>query len=213
MRQKTRLRKEKEDASVAELRVQLQRMERALAQEVRRRVDAVERQKQNAAKLEEKFDKILEERSQMVDNRIDALEERVSRLEERLAHESQTVPAQIEARGDSLEIMLKDVRNELETEKRNRLHREGRLLTQLEEHSRLSEEYWQKERTSREEAMESLQREWQAQEEQRNDAQQALEEELKAELEALRLAVDREVEDRSREDDQIFESIHRPVTK
>ena len=80
------VRKEREDYHIAHIKVQMGRLEDALAAETKRRVDATtaldELARTQVHKMEERVREQLEEENEMLQARLTALEERVRILEE-----------------------------------------------------------------------------------------------------------------------------------
>jgi hypothetical protein len=138
---------------VAELKVQIVRLEDALAAETKRRVDATtqldERARVQVYDLEERLRRQLQEDNQKLQKRLATLEARFDELEQ---HWEVTSSAQMETiHKTSVDFgnALEQLQQEQDTERKARLRREGTLLQQVENHAKEFEDRWNAERQDR----------------------------------------------------------------
>ena len=206
------IRKEREDYSVAELRVKIQHLEQAMAAEVKRRVDSTHQLHKKAEKLvEETYQKLqerLEEQSGALERRVSELEDKLMRLE--LLHRQQATKQEkiVEERGQELREQMEALQEELAVEKKARLVREGRFLQQLEGHAQDLADRWKTEKTQREDQIQSLQDTLQSKETERFEKQASWQSQVLQELEALQKDLQQEIQERQQEDDQIVQALH-----
>ena len=146
MKERARMRREKEDSHVAELRVKVSRLEQALAAETKRRVEATRKldkqAKEEIKHWEDRCLKEMKEHREIVENRLEKLELRFNELEERWNTEKQDQAEQVSKKGEEFTAALDDLRKEAETERKLRLAREGQLLQQIETHGKDYESLW-----------------------------------------------------------------------
>eukprot|EP00568_Trieres_chinensis_P010213 CAMPEP_0183294322 /NCGR_PEP_ID=MMETSP0160_2-20130417/2714_1 /TAXON_ID=2839 ORGANISM="Odontella Sinensis, Strain Grunow 1884" /NCGR_SAMPLE_ID=MMETSP0160_2 /ASSEMBLY_ACC=CAM_ASM_000250 /LENGTH=283 /DNA_ID=CAMNT_0025455631 /DNA_START=115 /DNA_END=966 /DNA_ORIENTATION=- len=213
MKERARMRKEKDEHSVAELRVQLTSMDRALSQEIKRRIDlnrTLEKQcAERVADMESRLTKMIDERAELVTARLEALESKVEELNSRFEEERERIPRDIERRGKELGDMLEQLQEELSAERRDRLGREGRIMKQLADHGDFVASSVQTEHAEREQAVSDLRRRIQTVEEGRAETDRRNSEQISVELTTLREGLEQEVNERKLEDDEIVDALNR----
>ena len=127
----TQIRKEKDEHSIAELRVQMAGMDRSLSTEIKRRIDLNRSAEKSCSaqisQMEERLSRIIDDRATLLEERLSAVETKVQELNLRLTEECERIPKDIEKRGEELGRMLKLLQSDLATERRDRLSREGRI--------------------------------------------------------------------------------------
>jgi len=213
MKDRAKLRKEKDEHSVAELRVQLASMDRALTQEIKRRIDlnrSLEHQcAERIAGMEARLTKMVDDRSELVQQRLEDLESKVDELNARFEEEKEKIPRDIERRGKELGDMLGKLQEELGSERRDRLNREGRIMKQISDHGEYVTASIEGEKSERETIVSTLRSRIDAVEKARAAADLRYSETIEAEVQLLREALDREVSERKIEDDEIVEALNR----
>lgn len=207
MKERARIRREKEDSHVAELRVKVQRLEQALAAETKRRVEAqkkLEKQaKEEIAHWEDRCMKEMKEQRVMVEDRLEKLELRFMELEQRFKAETEEQEQTIARKGEEFTAALDELRKEAETERKLRLAREGQLLQQIETHGKDYESLWDRERQERIESVGELVNQLESNEDARKQGRKAVEVRLEEELSQLQQELEQETMERQRRDDEI----------
>ncbi|CAB9500256.1 SF-assemblin/beta giardin [Seminavis robusta] len=207
MKERARIRREKEDSHIAELRVKVARLEAALAAETKRRVDAVRNLEQQAKEeikqWEDRCRKEIQEQRELVEERVTLLEQRFNELEVRWKQESQQQDQQIHKKGHEFTAALDELRKEAETERKLRLVREGQFLQQIEAHGKDYEDIWDRERQERIECVGELVNQLESNEEARRVGRKSVEARLEQELAQLQQELEQESAERKRSDNEI----------
>ena len=213
LRERARVRRQKDEHSVAELRVQLDGMERALSAEIRRRIElnrTLERRcSERLRDMEGRVGLLIEERAEAVRVRVEAVEVRAAELGRRLEEEAGRVPRDIERRGRELAEMLAKVRDEMDEERSGRLGREGRILRQIAEHREHVEGMVRKEREARAAAVGEVREMLERAGAEGEGEGATLEERVLAEAEELRELAAGEARERRAADDEIVAALNR----
>lgn len=207
------VRKEREDYHIAHIKVQMGRLEDALAAETKRRVDATtaldELARTQVHKMEERVREQLKEENEMLQARLTALEERVRTLEENWVGDANRQMEVVENKAADLSKCIAQIRDDQNMERKARLKREGILLRQVEEHAKDAEDSWKAERKDRTKRLKEL-------EDQiiRNEARLALEQKryedrIEEELASLRNEVEAEAVERETQDEIIVAALNR----
>lgn len=138
MKERTRIRKEREDHSVAELRVRIQKLEYGLVGEIKRRVESIEKLESQTNEsmecMENRLIEKIELQSSIVDDRLSSLEERINELEIKFDCSSQEQINNIESSKKEYKSMIDEIKNNVINEKKNKLIREEQLIKQIESH-------------------------------------------------------------------------------
>ncbi|GMH69251.1 hypothetical protein TrVE_jg8489 [Triparma verrucosa] len=217
MRIGTRQRREKDEHRVAELRVEMGKMEKSLGAEVKRRVEMNKSIQawceQQIAAVKAKFEVAIEERAVKIHERIEVISERITDLNERFEEEKIRIPADIERRGKELAAMLAAFQAEFEVEKKERLEREGRIEKLLDDQEHEARQRFEIERTAREERYIELTRIIEVNEKSRIKADGKFQNVVKEELQSLHNQIAIEAQVREREDDEIVEALNRYTGK
>lgn len=213
MKERTRMRREKEDTQIAELRVKVTRLELALAAETKRRVEATKMLEQETQdqiiQLEQRCLQEIQTHQQLVDTRLNKLESRLEVLEQRLEEEHQQQLDQVSSKGKEFTTALQELRQEAETERKLRLVREGQFLQQIEAHGKNYEELWSAEKQERIEAVHDLVHVMESNEKARLEQRKHVEVRLEQELAQLQDALELEALERKRRDDDIAAELNR----
>ena len=213
LKTKARNRKEKDEQIIAQLRVSLNEMDVSLSQEIKRRIEGSaslqEQCKAQVQAMEDRLTQTMMDKLHLVTERLDALESKVTELNDRLQQERTKIPKDIETRGHELQTMLQTFQKEFTTERRDRLTREGRIMKQLTDQAKNMSQQWNQEIAQREETVLALKERLTSHEQHRAKADQEFETLIEKELKALRMDVEREVQERKMEDDEIVEALNR----
>jgi len=213
VRKRNKVRKEREDYHIAHIKVQMGRLEDALAAETKRRVDATtaldELARTQVHEMEERVRSQLREENETLQRRLSALEERVTFLEQNWQKDADHQIRIVNQKSADLTKSISQIRDEQNMERKARLKREGILLQQVEGHARDAQESWRKERKDRIQKLEHLEKQII-----RNEARLALEQKryedkIESELAALRQEVETEAMEREVQDETIVAALNR----
>ncbi|KAL7534929.1 hypothetical protein ACHAWF_004994 [Thalassiosira exigua] len=209
MKERSRMRKEKEEHSLAQVTIQLTAAERALTMETQRRIQSTHAiQKsctQKIQEMEQNFERILNERSLRMEERLVSVQQKVEELAARFEEEKDSVPKDMEARGKELKEILNTFQNELAEERSDRLNREGRILKQMDDQSSAIFGAIEKETAEREQISQRLQARIEENEQLR---EHELQEKIENEMEELRGIINREKQERRLGDDEIIKALN-----
>lgn len=213
MKERTRMRREKEHSHVAELRVKVSRLEQALAAETKRRVEvtrALEKKAKAEVKYwEERCLKEMQEHQKLVDERLENLEYRLDQLENSWVKDCQQQKEQITRKGGEFSTALAELRKEAETERKLREVRESQFLKQIESHRKDYEERWNRERQERIDCVGELVNQLESNEEARMEQRKAVEIRLEQELAQLQHELEQETIERKSRDNEISTALER----
>ena len=207
------MRKEKEEHSLAQVTIQLTAAERALTMETQRRIQSTHTiQKsctQKIQEMERNFERILNERSLRMEERLVSVQQKVEELTNRFEVEKESVPKDMNERGNELKEMLNTFQRELSEERTDRLNREGRILKQMEDNSSTIFGAIELETNKREEIVYGLQSRIEENERQRTQNEQELQSKLQTEMDELKGMIDREEKERQLGDEEIVNALER----
>ena len=207
------LRKEKEEHSLAQVTIQLTAAERALTMETQRRIQcthAIQKScTQKITEMERNFERILNERSLRMEERLVSVQQKVEELTNRFEVEKESVPKDMDRRGQELKEMLNTFQRELSEERTDRLNREGRILKQMEDNSSTIFGAIENETNKREEIVYGLQSRIEENERQRTQNEQELQSKLQTEMDELKGMIDREEKERQLGDEEIVNALER----
>ena len=141
--------------------------------------------------------------------RLEVLEDKVEELNVRFEEEKERIPKDIERRGRELGDMLEQLREELGNERRDRLNREGRIMRQIADHSDAISSSIELERSEREKIVTELRDRLKKSEEVRADSFRINGTRISEELTGLKESLNREVQERRLEDDEIVDALNR----
>ncbi len=140
------MRKEREEYNIAELKVQIVRLEDALAAETKRRVDATtkldDQAREQIFQMEERLRQQLQDDNQKIQNRLTKLEQRLQELETQWTMDAERQMDSISHKAQEFSKALEQLQQEQDMERKARLRREGSLLQQVEQHAKEFEERW-----------------------------------------------------------------------
>ena len=213
MRERTKQRKEREDAALAHLRVQVRRLEAALAAETKRRVQAVAEVKKEAQaaidQVSSQWKESLEKEGTEADERLSLLDERISILEKRWEEDVIGLETAITTKATVWKSALEDVQNQAEAERKSRLQREGRLMQRIQEVSDEYQEKWKEERRDRTADLTSLTERVHVQEGTRDSQVKGLEARIQEALKDLDAALKQEISERQVQDESIVGALNK----
>jgi len=213
LEERAKQRREKEDQTIAELRVCMRKMDESLSQEIKRRIECTTSLEtmcsEEICAMEVRLNSVIDERVNTVKERLDLLENKVGELNTRLEEERTKIPLDIEQRGKELEDMIRSFQEDFNVEKSDRLSREGRIMKQLTDHAELMRSQWNDERTSREESVSKLTSNLNNHDNSRSEADEDFEFLIRTELNNLKQDIARETQERKIEDDEIVDAMNR----
>ena len=178
---------------------------------MRRRVDATHQLHKTAERLvrdtEQRLVERLTNQSNALSERVSSLQDRVTRLE--LAHQQEAARQKtaLHERGMELRKQMDELQQELVSEKKSRLVREGRFLQQLESHGQALEERWTEESNRRSAEIAQLTDSLNTQEAERSQSQSAWQIRVSRELKTLQDEMAQEIHDRQQEDEAIVKAL------
>jgi len=215
IRERTRQRRAQEDAAVSELRVQVTRLEAALAAESKRRVAAVQQIHQQSvtavAEMEARLETRVQDEMARVHERLSVLEERCQQLEHQWAQDVRGVEDTVQHNSQQLKQQLAALQQSAAAEKQQRASREQRLRAQMQEISDSYQERWKQERQDRMAAIGTLQETMESVHNSRQSDVATFEGRLTRELEQLKVAMEREHRERHASDEEITDAVNRYV--
>jgi len=213
MKERAKQRKEKDDQTIAELRVCMTNMERSLNQEIKRRIECTTSLEtkctEQISAMEERLNSIIDAQADTIKGQLSLVEKRVDELNARLEEERTKIPLDIEQRGKELQQMLNSFQENFNLEKTDRLNREGRIMKQLTDHAVFMGKQWNEESTSREDNISELTLKLQEHSNTREEADSKFEHLIETELKTLKQDIERERNERKLEDDEIVEALNR----
>ena len=213
LKTKAKNRKEKDEQTIAQLRVAINQMDASLSHEIKRRIEGSQNLQKECNRQVEEMERrlmtIMTDKMQLVTDRLGELDVKVEELNERLNEERAKIPADLEEKGKELKDMLQSFQNEFTVERRDRLTREGRIMKQLTDQANDMSDQWKKEISEREETVSKLTKQLTNHENNRAEADREFETLIERELKALREDVERETNERKIEDDEIVEALNR----
>lgn len=208
----SQVRKEREDYSVAELRVKIQNLEQALTAEVKRRLDAThsleDRTKQHVTELEERLVTRMESMNLNLRTKLLNVEERLTSLEEVIERDFEQHNQCVVVQAEAFRVSLAQVQRDMEHEKKSRLIREGRLLQQVETHAKELEQLYKQEQEERIASIATLTGTLTSQTTNLKEQQSTWESQIQAELNGLHGDLEREIKERQAEDEDIVTALH-----
>ena len=213
VKERTRLRRERENAAVSTLTVQISRLEAALQAESKRRAKTVHAIKQQAQQeiqqMEETLRKQIHEETILVGKRLIAIEDRLTILEQRWQGDVSALNTDLERNRREIENQLKELYSAAEKEKQTRMAREQMLLKQLESVSKEYQERWTQERQDRLLGTGTIEEALKEQSDKTNQTVMSFEQKIRQELHLLSADLEREVAERRGNDDEIVGALNR----
>ena len=213
IRERTQQRRAREDAAVSELRVQVHRLEAALAAESKRRVAAVQQIHQQSvravAELEERLQQTVQEEQERGHERMARLEERCRQLELRWQDDVGAVQDSVQHHGMQIQSQMTALQQTVATERQQRTSREHRLRTQMQEMADMYQELWKKERQDRLQQFGTLQETMNSVYSARNSDVASFQGRITRAVEDLQRAVDQEQQERHASDEDIVDALNR----
>jgi len=213
MKERTRIRKEREEYSVAELRVRVTKLEQALAAQVKRRVDSLHqlelKSQEQIYNMEQRLADLVKEQTQTTSARIESLEQRLQELECKFEEESETQAISVAYTTKEFQEMLHDLQHSVDVEKKQRLVREGRFLQQLESHQQLTKSTLQEETKTRQDEIQKLEQNLENSKTEHTTQTLLWQTKIQSELQKLELELKDEVSQRQDQDEEIVQALNR----
>jgi hypothetical protein len=195
------------------LKVQIGRLEDALAAETKRRVDATtaldELARTQIFDMEQRLRQQLQEEHRGLQVRLDALDDRLEALEQKWNTDSNDQIELVRGQAGDLNKSLQSIQEQQDAERKARLKREGNLLQQVELHAKEFQERWNEERTDRIQKLGELQDRIVRHEARFTMEQKLYEERIEAELTLLKEELTQEVKERQTQDEEIVAALNR----
>jgi hypothetical protein len=198
---------------VAELKIQISRLEDALAAETKRRLDATTKLdglcRTQVHAMEERLKQQLSDDHRRQEERMIQLEQKLEALEQRWNRESQNQVESIQTKTDDLAQALEQLQREQDAERKARLRREGRLLQQVEDHAKELEDLWHMEHTERIQHIAKVEHQVERQETSRVHEQAEFQRRVDETLTSLQREMEQEVQERQAQDEEIVAALNR----
>mmetsp|Transcript_29970 Transcript_29970/g.64176 ORF Transcript_29970/g.64176 Transcript_29970/m.64176 type:complete len:438 (+) Transcript_29970:125-1438(+) len=213
VRKRNKVRKEREDYHIAHIKVQMVRLEDALAAETKRRVDATtaldELARTQVHEMEDRVRGQLREENERLQNRLTALEERVRLLEENWTYDSNHQVDLVHNKAADITKAISQIRDDQDMEHKARLKRESILLQQVEQHAKEAEHRWTEEHNDRVQRLKELEDRILGNEAGMALEQKRYEDRIEKELTSLKEELEVETEERQIQDEQIVSALNR----
>ena len=213
LRERMKQRKEKEDAALAQLRVQVKHLEAALTAETKRRVQAVKEVQEQAKEAVNQVttlwkESVTKEGTEM-NRRLASLEDRITELEDRWRGDVSSIEKNIDSKATHWECALGELQAQAETERKSRLRREEQIMQQINEVSEKYEKSWKEERHHRVSEVSKLTERVKTQEDIRDAQVKGLEGRIQKALDDLNDALAVEVSERQTRDTEIVTALNK----
>ena len=213
MRERTKQRKEREDATLAHLRVQVRRLEAALTAETKRRVAAVAAAQTAAAtavqQVSDEWKNIVSQEQTQTAERLLLLEQRIAQLEVAWQQDVRKLHGRIQTSAESCDSKLTALQDETQISTQARLQREEELLQQINDLSAQYQERWKQERAERKTVVQELTERVQLQEQVRDGQVQALEKQFQEALDQVKTDLQVETAEREEQDQAIVAALNK----
>jgi hypothetical protein len=217
MKSGTRIRREKEEFRIAELKMEMKRLDAELVSEIKKRTEMNKSTQTwfegELSKLNKSFHETLENRTSKTQAKLDVLADRITELDEKFEKEKVQILQEIEARGEELKRMLYEFKEEFEEDKKLRLQREEVLAKQLADHEHEVSEKFNVQIEGREARYQAVRAVLEGNIKLRDRAEARFSSFFEREIHKLHNDVQAEVELREREDDEIVEALNRYTAK
>lgn len=215
LKERTRQRRAQEDAAVSAVRVQVTRLEAALAAESKRRVAALQllqKQATEAAEtLQEQVQTQIKEEVQSVHTRLDQLEERFQQLESKYANDMMALRHDVAVESERMQSQLRTLQQNVAREEQKLHTRHEQTMDHMQS---VADDYnarWKAEREERLIAVQSLQDTMESVHSSRAQNLATFEGQLSYELEQLKVAVETESGEREMYDQEIVDALNRYI--
>mmetsp|Transcript_22300 Transcript_22300/g.32460 ORF Transcript_22300/g.32460 Transcript_22300/m.32460 type:complete len:256 (-) Transcript_22300:274-1041(-) len=213
----TRQRREKDEFRIAELKMEMKRLDNELTAEIKKRT---EMNKSTQAwfegellALNTKFRDVLQEKSEASMDKLEILDMRITKLGEHFDREKTAILNQIEERGRELADMLNKFKDEFDHDRELRLARDAQMVKQLTDHEHIVGEKFEKQIQAREARYSALRIMLEDNIKLRDKAEERFQSFFEREVHRLHNDVREESEVREREDDEIVEALNRYTIK
>jgi hypothetical protein len=207
LKERSKQRRDREDAAVAALRVQVQRLEAALQAETKRRVVVTQHLKEAARGEWERIEGNLRQQYGALANQSQgrwlSLEDRLSQLEDNWKQDVLSAEQGLTETTRALEGQLAGIEEQALQDKQGREAMQERLSGQIGSIASLMQTEWKEEETSRLQALQELHEQWETH--RRENSQQDSTDRLEQEVEQLRRALVQERMERERQDDYMIQ--------
>eukprot|EP01031_Cornospumella_fuschlensis_P041753 gene41753-50959_t len=154
MKRGTRLRREKDEFRITELKNHMHKLEQELQMEVKRRTEMNKSTQlwfeDQLEKLNKDFHTLLAKRKEDTDQKIEALNQRITNVQAYFEEQKAAVLKYVDDRGEELTKLLNQFKAEFDEDRRLRLEREEVIVKQLTDHEQEVAEKFQQQIESRE---------------------------------------------------------------
>lgn len=212
MRERARIRKEKDEHSIAELRIVLSQLEKALSIETKRRMQMTKLIEQECSKqilnVTTKLENAIETKSITFQKRLSTLELKVDELSSKMDEQKNIIPASIQKIGKELQEDIFKIKEELKYECNDRNIRYENMVTQINDYEVHTTQQIEKECTIRDSNISDLKNTLYVQENNRKDVDAKFQSLVDTELNIVKEKLAQETTERKMEDDDIVDGLN-----
>lgn len=209
LKERSRQRKDREDAAIAGLRVQVQRLEAALKAETNRRVAVTQHLKETAKGEWDRIENVLKQQYRDLadesEGRWSSLEDRLSFLEEKWKQDVLGAEHKIAETTKTLEARLEEIEAQSQHDKQSRQELYDGLTQQMNEITESFDGKWKEEGEARAKAVDEIREKWEASH--KDTSQRDITTRLEKEVEQLRAALVQEKMERQQHDEGLLQNL------
>lgn len=217
MRKGTRLRREKDEFRITELKQEMTRLDGDLTVEIKRRTEMNKSTQiwfeDQLTILNQEFQDTIQKRKEETYVRLDQLNQRITDLNQYFEEQKAAILKYVDERGEELTKLLNKFKEEFDEDRRLRLEREEVIVKQLTDHEQEVAGKFEKQIESREARYNAVRAVLEDNIKLRNKAESRFQSVFDREINKLRNDFRNESEIREREDDEIIEALNRYTLK
>jgi hypothetical protein len=217
MRRGTRLRREKDEFRITELKREMARLESELTVEIKRRTEMNKSTQiwfeDLLTNVNQGFRETLAKRKDETEEKLAALNQRITDLDKYFEEQKLEILKYIDDRGEELTKLLNQFKAEFDEDRRLRLEREEVIVKQLTDHEEEVGDRFEKQIEAREARYNAIRATLEDNIKLRNKAETRFQNFFEREVNKLKNDFRVEAETREREDDEIIEALNRYTLK
>eukprot|EP01033_Poteriospumella_lacustris_P003156 gene3156-2322_t len=217
MRRGTRLRREKDEFRITELKTEMTRLDGELTVEIKRRTEMNKSTQiwfeDQLSNINQQFHETLSKRKEETEQKLEVLNKRITDLDKYFEEQKAAILKYIDDRGEELTKLLNQFKAEFEEDRRLRLEREEIIVKQLTDHEEEVADRFQKQIEARESRYNAVRATLEENIKLRTKAETRFQNFFDREVNKLKNDYRAEAEAREREDDEIIEALNRYTLK
>ncbi|CEG48322.1 filament assembling [Plasmopara halstedii] len=217
MRIGTRQRREKNENRLAEMRLEMNRLEQKLEAEIKKRIEMTKSLQnycdEQLAQMTKLFQSLLNDRAKQVHDRLGILTQEINSLQALVAKEKQEIPVTIENKSNELTKKLAVFMDSFEVERQRIATQETIILKRLDDHEHVTAKRLESERHDREKQYSDLKIALDTYTSTRTRGDERFNAFMQREVAKIQNALVSEAQAREREDDEIVEALNRYTAK